>query len=43
METDITIHKIGSRWEFAAHRGSVSTWRGGVGREMGERFRGEGI
>ena len=26
-----------------SNRGSVSTWRGGMGREMGERFKREGI
>ena len=26
-----------------SNRGSVSSWRGGVGREMGGRFRREGI
>ena len=47
METYITICKIDSQWEFAAWlrklRGSVSTWRGGMGREMGGRFKREGI
>ena len=48
METYITICKIDSQWEFAVcfrkpqNRGSVSTWRGGMGREMGGRFRREG-
>ena len=47
-ETYITICKIDSQWEFAVcfrkpkNRGSVSTWRGGMGREMGGRFRREG-
>ena len=26
-----------------SNRGSVSTWRGGMGRDMGEGFRWEGI
>ena len=48
METCITIHKIDSQWEFAvgsgnSNRGPVSIWRGGMGREMGERFKREGI
>ena len=47
METYITIHKIDSQWEFAMwlrklKQGSVPTWRGGVGREMGGRFKTEG-
>jgi len=48
METYITICKIDSQQEFAvwlrnSNRGSVSTWRGGMGREMGGRFKREGI
>ena len=48
METYITICKIDSQWEFAVclrelKRGSVSTWRGGMWREMGGRFQREGI
>ena len=48
METYITICKIDSQWEFAVwlrklKRGAVSTYRGGVGREMGERFKREGM
>ena len=48
METYITICKIDSQWEFAvwlrnSNRGSVSTWRGRMGREMGCRFKREGI
>ena len=39
-ETYIAIRKIDSHWEIAvwlknSNRGSVSTWRGGMGREMG--------
>ena len=48
METYIAIRKIDSHWEIAvwlknSNRGSVSTWRGGMGREMGGRFKREGI
>ena len=48
METYITICKIASQWEFAvwsgnSDRGSVSVWRGGMGRETGGRFKREGI
>ena len=48
METYITICKIDSQWEFAvgsgnSNRGSVSTLRGRMGREMGRRFKREGI
>ena len=48
METYITICKIDSQPEFAVclrklNRGSVSTWRGGVGREMGGSFKREGM
>ena len=45
METYITIYKIDSQWEFAVClrelRGSVPTWRGGMWREMGGRFKKE--
>ena len=47
METYLTIYKIvngnllyGSE---NSNRGSVSTWRGGMGREMGGSFKREGI
>jgi len=47
METFITICKIAywSLWYGSgdSNRGSVSTWRGGVGWEMGGRFKREGI
>ena len=48
METYITICKIDSQWEFAVclrklKWGSVSTYWGGMGREMGGRFKREGI
>ena len=48
METYTTIWKIDSQWEFALwlrklKRGSESTWRGGMGRGMGGRFKREGI
>ena len=48
METYITICKIHSQQEFAVwlrnlNRGSVSTWRGGMGRELGGRYKREGI
>ena len=48
METYITICKKDSKWEFAAwlrnsNGGSVSTWRGGMGRQMGGKFKREGI
>ena len=48
METYITVWKIDSQPEFAVwlrklNKGSVSTWRGGVGREMGGRFKREGM
>ena len=47
METYIIVCKIDSQWEFAfgsgnSDRGSVSTLRGGMGREMGGRFKREG-
>ena len=47
-ETYIAIRKIDSHWEIAvwlknSNRGSVSNWRGGMGREMGGRFKREGI
>ena len=46
-ETYITICKIDSQQEFAiwlrnSNRGSVSTSRGGMGREMGGKFKREG-
>ena len=40
MDTYITICKTDSQQEFAV--GSVSTERGGMGREMGGRFKREG-
>ena len=48
METYVTICKIDSQWEFAerltnSNRGSVSTERGAMGREMGGKFKREGI
>ena len=48
METDITICKINSQGELLygsgnSNRGSVSTWRGGMRREMGGSFKREGI
>ena len=48
MKTYIAICKIGSQQEFSvwlrnSNRGSVSTWRGGMRREMGGRFKREGI
>ena len=48
METYITMWKIDSQWEFAvclrgSNRGSVSTSRGRMGREMGGKFKREGI
>ena len=48
METYITICKIDSQWEFAVwlrklKQGAVSTQRGGMEREMGGRFKREGI
>ena len=48
METYTTIYKIDSQWEFSVwlrklKQGSVSPWRGGMGREMGVRFKREGI
>ena len=48
VETYITICKIDSQQEFAVwlrklKQGSVSPWRGGMGREMGGRFKREGI
>ena len=47
-ETYITICKIDSQREFAVwlrklKQGSVSPWRDGMGREMGGRFKREGI
>ena len=48
METYITICKIDSQWEFAvwlrnSNMGSASTWRGRMRREMGGRFKKQGI
>ena len=48
METYITIYKIDSQREFAvwlrnSNRGSVSSWRGRMGRKMGRKFKREGI
>ena len=48
METYITICKKDSQREFAVwirklKQGLISTQRGGVGREMGGRFKREGI
>ena len=48
METCITICKTDSQWEFAvgsgnSNRGSVSIQRGEMGRELGGRFKREGI
>ena len=42
METYITICKIDSQQEFAVQlrklkQGSVSTWKGGMGKEIGDR------
>ena len=39
VETYIAIYKTDSQWEFAvwlinSNRGSVSTWAGGMGREV---------
>ena len=48
METYITICKIDSQQEFAVwlrklKQGLCITYRGGMGREMGGRFKREGI
>ena len=48
MEAYTTICKIDSQLEFAVwlrklNRGSVSTYGGGMGREMGGKFKREGI
>ena len=48
METYITLCKIDSQGNLLngsgnSNRGSVSTWSGGMGREMGGRFKREGI
>ena len=48
MEAYITICKIDSQREFAVwlrklKQGSVSTQRGGMGKEMGGKFKMEGI
>ena len=47
METYITLCKIDSQWEFSVclrelKWGSVSTYRGGMGREIGGSFKREG-
>ena len=44
METYITTCKIDRQWEFPiwlrnSNRGSISTARGGIGREMGGKFK----
>ena len=46
-ETYITVCKIDSQWEFSVwlrklKQGSGPTWTGGMGREMGGRFKNEG-
>ena len=48
METYIAICKIDGQWEFAVwlrklKQGSVATERGGIGKEMGGKFKMEGI
>ena len=48
METYITICEIGSQWEFAVwlrklKQGLCISLEGGMGREMGGRFKSEGI
>ena len=48
MEIYITICKIDSQWEFAVWlrkltQGLCINLEGEMGREMGERFKGEGI
>jgi len=48
METYITVCKIDSLGNLLygsgnSNRGSVSTWRGGMGREMGGRFKRKGV
>ena len=47
METYITVYKTDSQWEFAVRlgnsiRGSVTSYRGGMGWEIGGRFKREG-
>ena len=42
METYIAIHKIDSQWEFALWLRKLKQ-RGGMGWEMGGRFKREGI
>ena len=47
METDITICKIDSQWEFAVHlrelkQGLCINLGGGMGRETGGRLKREG-
>ena len=48
VETCITMCEIDGQQEFSVwfrkiKQDSVSTWRGGMGREMGRGFRREGI
>ena len=48
METYITMCKIDSQWEFAAwlrelKQGLCDRLKGGVGREVGGRFKREGM
>ena len=48
METYITIYKIDSQWEFAVclrkfKQGLCINLEGGIGREIGGRFKREGI
>ena len=44
METYITMYKIDSQWEFAVWLRKLKQPRGvGMGREMGGRFKREGI
>ena len=48
MEIYITVCKIDSLGNLLygsgnSNRGSVSTWRGGMGREMGGRFKRKGV
>ena len=48
METYITVCKIDSQWEFAVYlrklkQGLCINLQGWMGREMGERFKREGI
>ena len=44
MEIYVIVCEIASQWEFAvcpgnSYRGSMTIWKGGVGRESGGRFR----